>query len=213
VSLEREAELKYLAADEQPLVELATAARLGPATLGGPATVDELDRYLDTADLRLAAMRWACRLRTRRSVTIVSLKGPAEHRRDDLVHVRPEVEGPAGVGLDPAAWPRSQARDWLIGMSGGRPLEERLRLEQQRTERDVEVGEARAGRLSLDRIRVLHGGREVGRFAVVELELDPDLLASGFDPAPLAEALGRMTGLEPDPASKLEHALAMLARA
>ena len=106
-----EAELKFTAADERPLRELEATDELGPAALGPPRTVAELDRYLDTADLRLAAALWACRLRSREGRTIVSLKGPAEHRPGDLVHRRPELEGPADAGLEPDGWPPSVARD------------------------------------------------------------------------------------------------------
>ena len=50
-----EAELKFWAADDQPLRALAAAPLLGPAQLGPARVVDELDRYLDTVDRRLAA--------------------------------------------------------------------------------------------------------------------------------------------------------------
>jgi len=205
-----EAELKYTARDERPLQALESAELLGPARLGVTRTVAELDRYLDTADLRLAAARWACRLRSREGRTIVSLKGPAEHRRGDLLHLRPEAEGPAGSGLEPLAWPPSPARDQLLAMTAGAALLERFRLEQLRTERAVSQGGTRIGGLSLDRVRVIHRGAEVGRLAVVELELGSDALAQEFDYAPFAAALSAMDGLMPDPASKFERALAML---
>jgi inorganic triphosphatase YgiF len=204
-----EAELKYLAADERPLRELETAATLGPAALGPARRVVELDRYLDTIDHRLAALRWACRLRTREGRTIVSLKGPGEHRPGDLVHRRPEFEGPAGAGVDPRRWPPSEARDHLLAMTDGSPLAELLRLEQQRIERDVTVGGRRVGALSLDGVRVVSNEQEIGRLRVVELELEQSA-GGGFDHRPLGEALGRLPGLVPDPMSKLERALEML---
>jgi inorganic triphosphatase YgiF len=207
-----EAELKYTARDERPLVELARVDALGPASLGPGRTVPELDRYLDTADLRLQAVHWACRLRSRGGTTILSLKGPAEHLPGEVLHRRAEVEGPAGPSLDPGGWTPSAARDQLTAMTGGSPLVERFVLEQDRTERSVQVDDERVGGLSLDRVRVQHRGTEVGRMFVVELELDPAAVGSGFDPAPLAAALSAVDGLLPDPASKLERALAMLPR-
>lgn len=207
---EVEAELKYTAPDEQPLLELEGAPTLGPAQLGPPHTTLELDRYLDTADLRLSAARWACRLRERNGSTIVSLKGPPQHRAGETLHRRDEVEGPAGPGLDPLTWPASPARERLQDFIGGRELVERFRLEQERTERWVSVGELPVGVLSLDRVRVLYRGSEAGRMYVVELELDPAALAVGFDHRPLEEALGRIPGLSPDPLSKLERALALI---
>jgi inorganic triphosphatase YgiF len=204
-----ESELKYLAADERPLLHLATADRLGPARLGTPSTLAELDRYLDTADLRLASVRWACRLRTRDGRTIVSLKGPAEHAAGDPLHRRPELEGPAGSSLDAAGWPASEARDRLRALAEGQPLAERFRLAQDRTERSVTVGGEAVGILSLDRVRVLRGGREHGRLQAVELEFASGV-GSDFDHRPFATVLSGVAGLTPDPMSKLEHALGML---
>ncbi len=204
-----EAELKFLAADDEPLRRLEGMDRLGPAELGPSATASELDRYLDSEDLRLAAARWACRLRTRDGRTIVSLKGPAQHESGDAVHRRPELEGPATPSLDPLAWPPSEARDFLRGRVKDAVLNERFRLEQERTERTVMVHGVRVGTLSLDRVRVLRHRLDLGRLLVVELELQP---AAVNDPAvaELASALSSMPGLTNDPLSKLERAVAML---
>ncbi len=208
-----EAELKYLALSERPLRELEMAEMLGPARLGVASTVAELDRYLDTVDLRLAAAHWACRVRSREGKTIVSLKGPAEHRPGDLLHLRPEVEGPADSTLEAPAWPPSPARDQLLDMTAGAALLERFSLEQDRTERDVTIDGTRIGDLSLDRVRVALGGIEIGRMEVVELELHPAALARGLDHEALSMALAAVHGLLPDPRSKFERALAMLPQA
>ena len=204
-----ESELKYRAEDERPLLALSSATSLGPATLGRPRTADELDRYLDTADLRLAAVRWACRLRTRAGRTVVSLKGPAEHRSGAPMHQRRELEGPAAEALDPAAWPPSEARSLVLALAGGEPLAERLAMAQRRAERVVRLGRRRIGLLSLDRVSVLVHGAALGRLLVVELEMEPLALAAGLDPRPLTEALDAVTGLRRDPLTKLEHALVM----
>jgi inorganic triphosphatase YgiF len=208
-----EAELKYAAADERPLRELETAGTLGPAALGPSRTVAELDRYLDTPDLRLAGARWACRLRIREGRILASLKGPAEHRPGDVLHLRPELEGPAGPGLDPSAWPPSAARDLLTELTGGGQLVERFSLDQRRTERVVAVHGVRVGLLSLDRCRVLHGEPELGRLMVVELEFRSEAVARSPDVAQLAAALAAWPGLDADPLSKLERALALVAAA
>lgn len=205
-----EAELKYTARDERPLTELASIETLGPASLGQASAVAELDRYLDTPDLRLEAVRWACRLRSRGGVMILSLKGPAQHLPGEPLHRRPEVEGPAAASLDPSEWGPSAARDTLAAMTGGASLVERFVLEQDRTERTVHVAAVQVGGLSLDRVRVLHRGAEVGRMFAVELELEAAAFDSGFDPAALAAALSAVDGLLPDRATKLERALRML---
>jgi inorganic triphosphatase YgiF len=199
-----EVELKLRAEDESPLLRLATAERLGAFDLGPATDVLETDRYLDTGDGRLAAARWACRLRTRLDRVRVSLKGPAQHRPGASIHRRPEVEGPATEALDPAAWPASEARDELLRLSAGEPMVERLTLEQRRIER--QVGDPPVGILSLDWVRVLRRGAEHGRFVAVELELaEPDPEARLTD-ALLAE-LRAVDGLAPEVRSKLERAL------
>jgi inorganic triphosphatase YgiF len=207
-----EVELKFLARDSTPLEHLANVARLGSASLGPPQTYDELDRYLDTDDGRLAAERWACRLRTRRGATIISLKGPAQANPDGeaALHRRPEVEGPATATIAPDEWPASEARDRLLELSAGHPLIERLALAQRRTERAVTMDGRHIGLLSLDSVTVLHAGAEMGRLCCVELEsAGPDAEAI----VPLAAALAAIDGLAADRQTKLERALGMIERA
>jgi inorganic triphosphatase YgiF len=212
-----EIELKFAAHGPEPLQRLANVERLAGLPLGAPETADELDRYLDTADGALARERWACRVRTRGGRTIISLKGPREgaivdgDRQAVALHRRPELEGPADAERPPAAWPGSAARERLLELSAGAPLEERLGLAQQRTERHLLLGGAQdaqrsGGVLSLDAVTVLHRGARLGRFWSVELEAhDPSL-----DLDALGAALAAVEGLRPDPLSKLEHALALL---
>lgn len=200
-----EVELKLRADDERPLRLLASVESIGPCHFGAAREVEELDRYLDTADGRLSDARWACRLRTREGSTRLSLKGPAQHSTGDSVHRRPELEAPASEMLDPGGWPASEARDRLLELSHGAPMVERLALQQARTEREVAVDGKRAGLLSLDRVSVLHGGALLGTFAVVELEL----AAQGEERLvpELLTALRSVPGLLPDPRTKLERAL------
>jgi inorganic triphosphatase YgiF len=208
VSVGLETELK-LRASEAALGALAHEAALGPVRLGPARTIDEVDVYLDTDDGRLAAERWACRLRSRDGRRLVSLKGPAEHAAGEHLHRRPEIEGPApGNEADlphPATWPRSPARDLVLRLAGEAPLGERLTLRQQRTERAVAVDERRVATLSLDRVAVEVRGAPCGAFAVAELEV----AAGGA--GPWLDVVGALLlarpGLEPEPASKLERAL------
>ena len=206
-----EVEAKFRATGAAPLRALADADRLGDGALGALETFDEIDRYLDTVDGRLAAQRWACRLRYRQGRWLVSLKGPAIDDGEappEWLHTRPELEGPAVDSLDPASWPDSAACDRLTAMSAGAALVERLRLLQRRTERPVTVGGRPLATLSLDEVRVERDGLPGGSFRVVELEL-----VEGADPGVLAGFAGILRGmpdLVPDPRSKLECALGML---
>lgn len=204
-----EVEARFRVEDPEALDRLAALDRLGGAHLGAAEVVDEMDRYLDTADRALAAERWACRLRWRHGRHVLSLKGPPEAGAGGWLHRRIEVEGPATGDPAPEAWPPSEARALLDRLRGGRPLVERLTLRQRRTERAVSLHGRRLGVLSADDVTVVRGGSEVGRFAIVELELarswagDEDALPA------LAAALASIRGLAPEPRSKLERALAL----
>ena len=209
-----EVESKFRAADRRTLQRLATVDRLGPARLGPASVAEEADRYLDTPEGLLAAAGWACRLRTRAGRTIVSLKGTAASKVGDLsgVHRRPEVEGPATAAIEPGTWPASAARDLLLELTRGVPLEQRLRLDQRRTERVVALGGDEVATLSLDEVHVFdREGGSAGWLLIVELE-HPDG-APDREPAlaPVASALRAEPGLVPDPLTKLEHATRLIA--
>jgi inorganic triphosphatase YgiF len=205
-----EIEARFAAATEDTLDRLASSERLGPATLGPLRVADEVDRYLDSADGRLSAVGWACRLRSRGDGWRISLKGPprdAGSGSPAWLHERDEIEGPATELADPVAWPASAARERLTEIAGGEPMVEIVRLLQRRRERAVRVDGRDRGTLSLDAVRVMHGGREVGRLRIVELELEIGIERAALEP--LAAALEGVEGLTPDPRSKLDRALAM----
>jgi triphosphatase len=207
-----EIEARFAAATDAALDRLATRDRLGPASLGPMRSADEVDRYLDTPDGRLAAAGWACRLRTRGAGWRISLKGPPIGASADTpawLHERDELEGPATSDPDPTLWPPSGARDRLAQLAAGAQLAEGVRLLQRRRERSVIVDGAVGGTLSLDAVRVVHGGRELGQLRVVELELPVAVDRTALDP--LAAALSDIDGLTPDPRSKLERARAIVA--
>ncbi|MGH2418639.1 MAG: CYTH domain-containing protein [Candidatus Limnocylindria bacterium] len=209
-----EVEAKFRADGPGPLEGLASLPRLGRATLGPARTVEEADRYLDTDDGRLAAARWACRLRSREGVTRISLKGPPrEAPSAGWHHRRPEIEGPATDEISPESWPPSEARELLTTLAGGRPLAESLRLRQRRTERSVTIdGGEPIGTLTLDRVSLAAGEIDLGQLFVVELELDPHSEHGEPELENLAEALAALPGLAAEPRTKLEHALDRLQR-
>ena len=214
-----ETELKLSARGPAPLRWLAQVPMLAGMPLGPPATFLELDRYLDTDDGRLAAAKWACRLRSRSGTHRVSLKGPPAAANDlgGALHRRPEIEGPASPQPDPGAWPPSAARDRLLELTGGRPLREQFKLEQRRTERAVGSEQDRLGTLSIDRVLILREGQPLGRLWCVELELAgsraeaTDRTDDAMLPRLLADLLAA-GGLTIEPLTKLEQALALLDR-
>jgi inorganic triphosphatase YgiF len=204
-----EVEAKFRADGPGPLEALASVPSLGRAALGPARTVDETDRYLDTDDRRLAAARWACRLRSREGTTRISLKGPPRDEPTEAwLHRRPEVEGPATDDIEPASWPPSEARDLLESLARGKVLAEHLRVRQRRTERSVTIdGGGPIGIVTLDEVRLASGDSDLGELFVVELELDPASERGEAALDDLAGALAAMPGLVAEPRTKLEHAL------
>ena len=81
-------------------------------------------------------------------------------------------------------------------------------MAQRRRERPVTLDGQRVALLSLDEARIFRGGVELGRLAVVELELAVDVAEERL--AAMGDALAATPGLTPEPRSKLERALAML---
>ena len=205
-----EVEARFRVADPGALERIAALTRLGAADLGPPSDVEEIDEYLDTDDGALAAARWACRLRRRGGTVIVSLKGPPDADSGGWLHRRPEVEGPATVDPQPERWPPSETRELLDWLRGGQPLVVRLTLRQHRTEREVTADARRLGVLSVDEVTVVAGGRAVGRFGIVELELAADGEARGEALAEMAAELAALDGLVAEPRSKLERALELI---
>jgi inorganic triphosphatase YgiF len=211
-----EVEAKLHADGPEPLERLAAVPRLGPAELGPPRTVEEIDIYLDTADGALASARWACRLRARNARVTISLKGAADGPESGGIHRRPEVEAPATASRDPADWPPSPARDLVDRLRSGSKLVEQLTLRQLRTERVVTLGAATVGTLSLDAVTVQVADEERATFHVVELELASDTVdaadrdAGDGGLAELAQALAARQGLVPDRLTKLERALELI---
>ena len=192
------------------MASLAGVPRLGPAELGPPSASSEVDVYLDTVDGALSAAHWACRLRTRGHRVTLSLKGPPDPAAGGWLHRRPESEGPATAQRDPSAWPPSPARELLLRLTRGGPLVERFVLHQHRVERAVMREGHRIGTLSLDAVDVEHEGSAIGRLHVVELELTTGTVdESVLDP--LARELEAIPGLAPEPRTKLERAIALIA--
>lgn len=205
-----EVEARFRADGPAPLLRLATNPTLGSATLGTARTVVEEDRYLDTEDGRLRSLRWACRLRSREGSTRLSLKGPPEAPATGWLHRRPEIEGPASSDVDPGSWPASDARTFLLELSGGAPLFEWLRLLQERTERAVAIDGRPVGSLTLDAVTAERAGARIGEMYVVELELPRDADADRDLPE-LARAMAAEPGLRAEPRTKLEIALELAA--
>ncbi|MFH1475717.1 MAG: CYTH domain-containing protein, partial [Chloroflexota bacterium] len=203
-----EVELKYRVADAAAVARLVAARTMGPFRAAGRVhQVQVEDRYLDTADGALGRAGWAVRLRRGPTMTILSVKSTTPAA--DALHRREELEGPADPSLDPHAWPPSPARSLVLEHAGDAPLLEIVTVRQLRRTRTL-ADESAEVELSLDEVAVFAAGRVVDRFIELEAELRRGP-AAALDA--LAAVLADDPDLVPEPASKLERALAAVAAA
>ena len=174
-----EVELKYAVADPDALATFLD----GDGFPGlDPSPWRELqieDRYIDTADGRLRAAGYGARLRRSGESTLLTVKtldngsakrGEGKGRQRAALHRRLELEAPAGPGMDPYAWPESDARALLLEAVGDNPLEVPFVLRQVRRERELRRDGSTAV-LSMDRTQVRRDRERLGRFHTLEVEL------------------------------------------
>ncbi len=202
-----EVELKYRVRDQEAAARLGALRTLGGLRVAGrPRQVQVEDRYLDTADGALARAGYAVRLRRGPRMTILSVK--ASNEAGSALHRREELEGPADLSLDPHAWPSSAARSLVLEHAGDAPLIETVTIRQLRHARTF-AGDALEVELSVDDVEVVAGGRMIDRFLELEVEVK-----SGDEHglAAIAAALEADAALEPVTTSKLDRALAAVAR-
>ncbi len=165
----QEVELKYRITGPLGLeTVLRYAAEAGFQAEGEAAEVRVRDRYIDTADGRLAAAAVAARLRHRADGVVVTVKTPGS--RHGAVVRRTELESPATESLVPTDWPESPARDAVTSHAAGADLVEVVTLDQVRTAVELVSGETRVS-LTLDDVTVVAEGRVIDRFAELEAEL------------------------------------------
>ncbi len=202
-----EVELKYRVLDAESAARLGALRTLGTLRVAGrPRQVQVEDRYIDTADGALARAGYAVRLRRGPSMTILSVK--ASNPTTSALHRREELEGPADLSLDPHAWPASAARALVLEQAGDSPLMEIVTIRQLRHARTF-AGESLEVELSVDDVEIVARGRMIERFLELEVELKTG------DEAGLGEVAAILAAdptLEPVTTSKLERALAALAR-
>ena len=207
----REVELKYRVLDRAAAERLLAEDTLaGLAAVGGRARAVQIeDRYVDTADGRLAHAGFVARLRQRGDETIVSLKSIAHEDGPGGAFRRLELEGPADRVAAAADWPASDARSLVLEHAGDAPFVETVTIRQLRRKRVYKDGGTRV-EVSLDEVDVVQRGRIAARFVELEAELrkgDDAVLAR------LAEVLDAEVGLERATDSKLESAMAALSAA
>jgi CHAD domain-containing protein len=225
-AIPREVELKYLVRDLEAL-RAWLAKDWGGALDGVEAsderTVEVEDRYIDTAYGALEQAGFGARLRREDdgpvSVTVKSASHdrPGEGAVDEVddegdpraLSQRVEVEGPAGLQLDPDLWPPSAARELINEIRDGARLRTLFTINQRRERRTLALDDGPVA-VTLDRVAVLRGARPLSSFSVLEIEAPKGSGANLKRLATLVEATGFVV---PEPRSKEEIARHYVAKA
>ncbi len=200
-----EIEAKFSLPDVDTLRRLRADDHLATFTLSAGKTKQVHDTYLDTPDHAVLAAGFALRQREQEGGTLITVKGlggaqGAVHRREEL-----EILLPADQ--PPAKWPAGPVRDWVLQTIGETPLSPLFALRQTRVVRQVTHGERAVAELSLDEVHAAVAHTEQS-YLELEVELAPQ--GTEDDLAALATHLQEALGLEPEPRSKFERALALL---
>lgn len=198
-----EVEAKFIIQDTQTYHDLQVMERLGYFSISASRVENMRDTYLDTPDRRLLRSGYACRQREQDGAAVISLK--ALHGAEGNIHRRDEVEAPlARIEIPPEQWPDSAARQRVLALIDPfMRLQPLLHVEQRRIVRDVHYAQRLVAELSLDTVtscdQVYH-----------ELEIELKGIGTEYDLAAILDKLTRMPGLQPEPRSKFERALATL---
>jgi CHAD domain-containing protein len=197
-----EVEAKFIVPGRPDYDRIHALDRLASYRLGEGTVRTVVDTYLDTADRVLLSAGYACRRRDGVGASLITVKavagsGGGIHRREEL-----EVNVPRDA--DPVAWPASEARDKVLGLIGDEPLEEMVRLGQDRFVRTVADGERLVASCSLDDVCTGAAG-SVHQWFELEIELTADGTES--DLLAMSGWLRATLGLYPSPRSKFELAL------
>ncbi len=194
-----ELELKY-SVDDLDAVVAFLDEQLPPAPGYGWRTLDVTDTYFDTADRALAKAGYGARLRRHGVRRTVGLK--SDIRTDGALVARTEIEAEATAALDPAAWPRSEARDIIRTIVRREPLMARFAIRQKKRRRDFGGLE-----LSVDDVSIRHGRELAGELKELEVEYKSGRRSELTRVAKLIERSGLAT---PEPRSKMTLAAAMV---
>jgi triphosphatase len=183
-----------------------TSAVASPTVLAKPPR-RLVDRYLDTADWRIARAGFVLRTRSRGRHDEVTLKDTRPPGPDGLRH-RLEVSEPlpdGGVGALDDGGPVGRR---LAAVAGRRPFRQVLEVRTRRRPYSLRVGDEEVAEVALDDTVITAGpGDQPVRLRRVEVEVVP---ARAGELGPLVDELRRSCGLQPATLSKFEAGLMAL---
>ncbi len=205
-----EIEAKFDLADAETVERLQTVNRLAGYTLGPGQTKEFRDTYLDTAGRHVLAAGYACRQREQagKEGFLITLKGLQRAR--GAVHRRQELELWLPVPLPPQEWPPGPLREQVLRWVGETPLIPLFSLQQTRIARPLSDGERAVAEMCLDEVHMVASGEEQSTF---DLEVELLDLGGEEDLTAIVSSLEQEWGLAPQPRSKFERGLTLVAGA
>jgi inorganic triphosphatase YgiF len=203
-----EIEAKFVLPDLETWRRLQAADSLAGFALSASRVKRVRDTYLDTAERKILAAGYACRRREQSDGILITLKSLNDsqgtiHRREELEVMLPSEQSQIPVG----EWPASLARERLTQWIGQSPLTPLFELLQTRIVCNVTQGKRLVAELSLDDVCLTVSDR---RQAYRELEVELKSEGNEADLMSLVACLRDEWGLQSEPRSKFERAMAFL---
>ncbi len=206
-----EIETKFIVPSGETFEDLLQKNEVGAFFIVGGVSQSIKDIYVDTAEWDLYQRGFACRIRWKNDVPLVTVKSLGDAQ--GALHQRLEYEIPLHVSeeelLSPNLWDDGVARDIVTLTIQDKPLLSWFTVEQRRhpsLARD-KAREREIAELSLDEVRIYAGGEEE-RFWDLEAELLPTGAAK--DLRALSAVLQREGDLIPDTRTKFMRGLELL---
>lgn len=202
-----EIEAKFTLSNRETFERLRALDRLCGYELSAPTVHEVHDTYFDTAERRVLAAGYTFRQRTsphRVTITLKALTPSAQtvHRREEC-----ELTLTGDASVDDL--PMGPLRERLQHLTRDSALTALVELHQKRHVRSLMQAERKVAELSLDEIVFILGNR---RQAALELEIELGEQGKEEDLVNLTSCLQHEWGLEPQPQSKFERALALTER-
>jgi len=213
-----EIEAKFAVPDVETFQRLRAVDHLAGFALSAGQAKQVRDTYLDTPGRLILAAGYACRQREQDEGVLITLKGlggakDAVHRREELQVLLP-TGAPSAQWFDAThhKWPAGPVRDRVRQLIGEAPLAPLFALRQTRIVRQMSQGERLVAEWSLDEVHLgaddPDGNGKTQAYFELEVELAPQ--GTEDDLATVVTCLQDEWGLEPEPWSKFERALAFL---
>jgi inorganic triphosphatase YgiF len=163
------------------------------------------DAYLDTKKRKLLAAGYCCRRRNQGKGFLITLtklrlgKGAAQKQQKREVALKKNK-------IDPADWPKSQARSRVLKVAPNKKLQVIFAFDQTRITRRISYGKQAIALANLDDVSLMINGKEQ-HFKILKLKITAPSQEKHLNA--LIEALQAKWPLETEPLSKFERALAM----